>query len=284
MDKHLKRIRIMDTLVLYLGCLILNLLLNSLLTGVIGVFARMLSMALVIFLVMISTKRTGQKFKSVFPMKEYKIKTALGTATVLSGTLLLAVPFVLLFHVIAPNFAVTGYHILDLSPNGAKYLWVTLLVVLTSLANTALFEGYLYQGLKPIENKAVRFWLIPLLYAVFFGDLYVFLPLFIMEIGILFVREQTGSVKLPFIMQIFSCSGAYALLQLSVKGSSFIGEGEGALKIMGMAMIFMGVAALLLWASLSLLGKKNALTPFGKLLTVILFIIFLTIGSGLTSL
>ena len=284
MDKHLKRIRIMDTMVLYLGCLILTLLLNTFLTPVIGVFARMISMAAVIALVLVSTKRTGQKFSAVFPVKEYKIRSALGTATVLSGTLLLAVPFVLLFHIIAPNFAVTGYHIVDLSPSGAKYLWVCLLVLLTAAANTMLFDGYLHQGLKGIQNKIARFLLIPLLYAVFFGDLYVFLPLFIMEMGIRFVREQTQSIKLPFIMHLFSSSGAFALLQLSAKGSSFIGEAEGALNIIGMAMIFIGVAALLLWASLSLFDKKNVLTPFGKLMTVVLFIIFLAIGSGLTSL
>ena len=284
MDQHLNRIRIMDTLVLYLGCLILNLLLSALLTGVIGVFARMISAAAVIALVILGAKRTGQKLKNVLPMKLYKLKTALGAAAVLAGTLLLCVPCILFFHIIAPDFAVTGYHILELAPDGAKYLWVTLLVLLTCLANTALFEGYLYQGFKPIENKAARFLLIPLFYALFFGDIYVFLPLFIMEVGIIFVREQTGSVKLPFIMQLFTTSGAFALLQLSAKDSSFLGENEGALKVLGMAMIFMGVAALLLWASLSLLGKKNALTPFGKLMTVVLFIIFLAIGSGLTSL
>lgn len=284
MDKHLKRIRVMDTWVLYLACLILTLLINTLLTGVLGIFARMISQAAVIALVIFGAKRTGQRFKNVFPMKNYKLKTAIGASAVLAGTLLLSVPCILLFHLIAPDFAITGYHIVDLAPSGAKYLWVVMLVVLTAFANTALFEGYLYQGFKPIENKAAKIFLIPLLYAVFFADLYVFLPLFIMELGILFVREQTGGIKLSFIMQIFTSSAAYALLQLSAKGSSFLGENEGALKIVGMAMIFIGVAFLLLWMSTSLLGKKNTLTPFGKLMTVLLFIVFLAIGSGLTSL
>jgi len=276
--------KFMDTWVLYLACLISTLLINSLLTGVIGIFARMISQILIIVLVLLSAKRTGQKFSSVFPMASYTLKQSIGTATVLGGTIMLCVPCILLFHVIAPNFAVTGYHIVDLAPNAARYLWVFLLVLLTAVANTALFDGYMFGGFKYIENKGARSALISLLYAVLFADVYVFAPLFIIEMGVFYVREQTKSLKLPFIMQLFASACVYAVLQLGAKESSFLGNNEGASKIIGMAMIFLGVSALLLWWSSSLFGKKSALTPFGKLMTVVIFIIFLAIGSGLVSL
>lgn len=284
MDKQLKRIRVMDTWVLYLACLISSLLINTLLEGVLGIFARILSQIIVICAVLVATKKTGQKAKNVFPTKRYSVKNAIGAAVVLAGTLLLCIPCVLLFHLIAPNFALTGYHILDLAPSAAKYFWVILLIVLCSISNCLLFDGYLFSGFKYAENKAVRFFGVAAMYAVFFGDLYVLIPLFIMEVGICFVRAYTESLKLTFIMQLFSSSAAFSLLQITAKQSSFLGENEGVAKVLGMAMIFIGVSALLLWWSTSLLGKKDTLTPFGKLMSVVIFIIFLAIGSGLVSL
>ena len=284
MDQQIKRIKFMDTWVLYLVCLISTLLINSLLTGIIGIFARMISQILIITLTLLFVKRTGQKMRSVFAMPSYTIKQAIGTALVLGGVIMLCIPSVLLFHVIAPDFAVTGYHIVDLAPSAAKYLWVVLLVLLTALAGTVLFDGYVFGGFKYIENVGARSALISLLYAMMFADVYVFVPLFIIEMGIFYVREQTEGLKLPFVMQLFASASTYAILQLGAKESSFIGTNEGASKIIGMAMIFIGVSALLLWWSSSLLGKKSALTPFGKLMTVVIFIIFLAIGSGLVSL
>ena len=283
MEKQLKRIKFFDSLTVYLIALIGSLVINMALTPLVGVFARIMSCALVTLGVLFATKRTNRTVKNLLPTSRASVKNILGVSATLSGVILLSVPCVLFFHIIAPNFALTGFKILENLPGAADFLWVGLLIILHAAANTVLFEGYLWSGTSIFDKKWQKYLFVSAAYGIMFGDLYVLLPLIIFEIGILYVRDSTKNVKLSFLMQLFACSGAYALLQLSAKGSSFIGVGEGIYSILGMAMIFIGISMLLLWAATSLLNKKSVLTPFGKLMTVMLFIIFLAIGSGLAS-
>ena len=274
----------MDSLLVYTFCLVLTLVINLLLTPKIGVFARMISCLSVITVTCFTLKRSRMSSKTVFPSEAYTVKTAIGVGSVLAGVILLSVPALLLFHIVAPDFAITGFHVLDQSPEPGKYFWTAALIILSAIANTVLFDGYLYTNFKNPQKPFVQVLFCSVTYTLFFADIYLLIPLAIVEGGICYVRAKTENIKLSFIMQLFASSGAYGVLQFSSKSSTFFGENEGAAKIIGMAMIFLGVSMLLLWLSTSMLDKKSRLTSLGKLLTVVLFIIFLAIGSGLASL
>ncbi len=274
--------RIYDGFFAYFTILIVVYLINIFLTGKIFIYARLLAAAFILASSIFVTHRTWG-FKRALAFKTVTVKQSVGVGAALAGAILLSIPFVLFFHLIAPDFAAVGFHILDNLPKGFGTYLVFLLILLEGVAKCFLFDGFLYKAFEVFPKTWQKYAVLSLTFAALTCDLYLFMPAFVFMLGITYVREKSENAAYSMILHVVFTSFSYALSQFTSSTKELLGQGSEFSKVLGMAMIFLACSLLILWVASSLLDKKSRLTPLGKLLVLFGFIVFLAIGSGLAS-
>lgn len=279
MDKN--KYKLIDAFFVWGLCLLIFGVAGSLLSPLIGIWAYYICEIAAAGVVLVVAKRTGLKKDLLLAVGERSFKQTLGGALLWTGALLAVIPFFFFSHLLVPNFAVSSFRIYD---HTSSHLAVIGFVLLASLCETLLFDGFLYQRVKGLGKK----WLITLLLGVAYGlyhlDLYVLFPLILVGAAISYIRIHSDGLLLPFVLRLASVSFSLAYTQVSASAEALTGEAMGVLQVVGFAMIFVGAAVPSSALGVRLIGGWKARSGFENYMIVIIAIILIASGSGIASL
>lgn len=269
MTKRDNKLRALDALTVYMIALIVSGTVGVLAYNLIGLWALYISRVLVTASPIVVAWRTRLKRTAWLKLEAPKILSTLGGSMVFAAFVLVAIPALLAVQIIAPDFAVSCFHITDaLEGHSAKILHIILLVLITAVSETLLFEGYIYARLKSFSSPTSVSLIIAAAYALFQLDLYTMIPLFAIELGIIYVRRKTGSVMIPFVLHLISVTMTLAVKDYATDVSELLGVSMGALQVIGLGMIFLGAALPVAYIGVRVLGDLKKRSVIEKLILV----------------
>ena len=279
MEKQENKLRALDALTVYMISLTVSALIGVLAYKFIGLPALYLQEILALVPAVFVAKKTRLKSSAWLKFKSNPPRESLGGAMIYAASVLCAIPVLLWVQIIAPDFAVSCFHITDaLEGHSLKYLHIILLIIISGVSEALIFEGYIYARLKKFGSPLRVCLLISAAYALFQLDLYTLVPLFIIEMGIIYVRMKTKSLILPVSLHIISATLALAVKDFATDTSQLLGTQIGALQVSGLLMIFAGAAIPTVMAGLGLMGDFRKRPLLHK--AVILFAAVVLIGVG----
>lgn len=279
MEKREKKLRIIDASTGYVISLIISVLCSTLLYKVIGIYALLLGSVLVTVTVILLTKKTGIGMKRVFQFCRPTLNETLAAGMMVAGALLAALPAVLIFQIVFPDFALSVFHVTDaVGSSPAKYLLITLFILFSAFAGDALFDGYIYNLIKKTAKFPVIGLSIALAYALFEHDIYLFVPFFIFELAAIYTHSRTKGMMLPLIMHIIFGAVSIAFTDAAVTTEELFGLQMGMLPVLGMGMILLGAAFPVTVIGMRLFGDLKNRSVFEK--TIVLVISVVLIASG----
>ncbi len=281
--KTLNKYKILDGMTAYVVSLVLFACAYGFLTKYIGVWALFGACILSIVSVLVLVKITGLKFGSVFKFSSPKKTETVGCALTLASAFVLSMPLILLSQLLTPRLAATSFNIYQVVGKGSAFL-VILLVFLIAICENLLFDGYIYSRFKAIKNILIRSVSISLMAAVLRFDLYAVTTVFIMSLAAFAVRKATDSMALALVIRLFSASFVMAMSSVSANASELVGEAMGAVQVIGLSLIFVGISLPTVAGALGAFGKlegKGKLVGFASAITAILLI---ALGCGISSL
>lgn len=279
MEKRDKQMRIADGAIVFMLCLLQMGLLGSLLLPGIGCWAILLCESLTLALTVFAARFTRLRSSAYLKFDRPKVGAICGSALLYAAAILAVIPVILFGHLLVPNFAASSFHILDYKASG---WWMILLIPLfSSAAETLLFEGYLYSRFRYLERPMLRILLISLLFAVYHIELYLLIPLILVECAILLIRERTDSMLIPAALHYVTGLLSISLLQAS-DAETLLGAEMGSGQVTGLALIFLG-AAIPVWllGNLLLKGKRKA-TPILLMILLGVALALVAVGSGIS--
>lgn len=279
MDKT--KYKLIDAFFVWGLCLLCFGIVGKLLSSVIGIWAYCLCELLAVGIVLAVSKRTGLKMQQLWAVGERTLAITSGSALVWAGALLAAIPIFLFLHLLVPNFAVTSFHIYD---HTDSHIAVALFILVASVSETLLFDGFLYQRVRGLPHR----WMVQLLLGVAYGlyhlDLYALLPLTLAGIAISYVRTHSKGMLLPFVLRLATVTLSLAYLQVSDSAEALAGSAMGLLQVVGFAMIFVGAALPAGALGTRLMGSWKANSIYEHYMIVIVAIILIASGCGIASL
>lgn len=279
MDKN--KYKLLDAFFVWGLCLLIFGIAGNLLSGTIGIWAYYLCELASVGVVLWVSHKTGLKKKLLFSMGEASLPLTAGAALIWAAALLISVPLFLFSHLLVPNFATVCFHIYDYT---SSHWAVAGLILLTAVAETLLFDGFLYQRVKGLSVK----WLVPVILGAAYGlyhlDLYVLLPLTLAGIAISYVRVRSDGVGLTFVLRLITVSVTLAYMQVSDSTDSLAGSSMGVLQVVGFTMILLGAAVPSLALGSNLLGDWKARNIFEKFMVVAISIVMIASGCGISTL
>ena len=282
--KNLAKAKLIDGMTAYVISLVLFACAYGFLTDIIGVWALLAASALSVGTVLALVKLTGLKFSSVLRFSAPKNRETVGCALSLASALVVSMPLILISHIIAPRLAVTSFNIYSIVDMKGGTPLVILLIVLMALCENFLFDGYIYSRFKGIKSTALRATVISLMASVIRLDLYAIPTVFVMSIAAFSVRKMTDSMTLALVIRLCSTSFVMAMTSLSASADGLVGESMGSVQVIGLALIFVGIA---LPSSAGALGVFGKLGENGRLVgfaSAICAILLIATGCGIASL
>lgn len=279
MDKT--KYKLIDAFFVWGLCLLIFGIAGTLLSSVIGIWAFYLCEVLAVGVVLIVAHKTGLKAKKYITPGESKLSLITGGALLWASALLAALPFFFFSHLLVPNFAVTCFHIYNYT---TSHLAVAGFILVASLSETLLFDGFLYQRVKGLSNRWAVYLILGFAYGLYHLDLYALLPLALAGIAISFVRAYSGGLVLPFVLRAATVTVSLAYLQVSDSAEVLAGSAMGLLQVLGFAMIFIGAAVSAGALGARLIGGWKARTVFENCMIVIVSIVLIASGCGIASL
>lgn len=280
MEKRDKQMRIADGAIVFMLCLLQMGLLGSLLLPVIGCWAILLCESLTVALTVFAARFTRLRASAYLKFDRPKVGAICGSALLYAAAILAVIPVVLFGHLLLPNFAASSFHILDYK--GSAWWMLLLIPLFSSAAETILFEGYLYSRFRYFERPMLRILLISLLFAVYHIELYLLIPLVLVECAILLIRERTDSMLIPAALHYVTGLLSVSLLEASSSAETLLGAEMGGRQVSGLALIFLGAAIpVWLFGNLLLKGKRRA-TPVFIWILMITALVLVAFGCGIS--
>lgn len=282
-QKNLNKLKILDGMTAYIVSLLLFACAYGFLTKYIGVWALFGACALSIISVIVLIKLTGLKLGSVLKFSSPKKIETVGCALALASAFMLSMPLILFSQLIAPSLAATSFNIYSIVGENGVFV-VILLVLLIAVCENVLFDGYIYSRFKAIKNILIRSVSISLMAAVLKFDLYAVTTVFIMSLAAFAVRKATDSMALALVIRICLASFIMAMSNVSAGATELVGEAMGAVQVIGLSLIFVGISLPTVAGALGAFGKlegKGKLVGFASAITAILLI---ALGCGISSL
>ena len=284
MDKRETKLRLLDVLTAFVFCLVFSVLCYLPLYRLIGIWALYLGCALSVAVVILISEKTGLKVSVLFKFGAPKIREIFAVGLLVAGALLLSLPAVLIFQIVFPDFALSGFRVTaGLSDKGKlMYLFVALLILFSAFSESLLFDGYIFIRTKKIARLLVIAPLIGLSLALFRHDLYIFIPVFIFGSAAIYVRNRTGSMTLPLIMHIIFNTAAIAFTDAAITTEDLFGLQMGMLPVIGMGMILSGAALPVTVIGMRLLGDLKNRQLFEKAIVLVLSIVLIASGYAIS--
>lgn len=280
MEKRDKQMRIADGAIVFMLCLLQMGLLGSFLLPAIGCWAILICETLTIALTVFAARFTRLRSSAYLKFDRPKVGAICGSALLYAAAILAVIPVILFGHLLVPNFAASSFHILDYKASG---WWMILLIpLLASAAETILFEGYLFSRFRYLERPMVRILLISLLFAVYHIELYLLIPLILVECAILMIRERTDSMLIPAALHYVTGLLSISLLQASSSAERLLGSEMGGGQVTGLALIFLGAAIPVWLLGGLLLGGKRKATPIFTVILLSAALVLVAVGCGIS--
>lgn len=280
MEKREKRLRMADGVIVFLLCLLQMGILCLLLLPVIGCYAIPLCEGISLVIVLGAARLTRLKSSAYLRFGRPDLKQICGSALLFTAAVLAVIPLILFGHLLLPDFAQSGFHILDYK--GSDWWMILLIPLFSSISETLLFEGYLYSRFRYLERPALRILLIAALYGLYHLELYLLIPLIVVEAAILLIRERSDSMLIPAVLHYFTGMLSISLLQASSAAESLLGSQMGGRQVCGLALIFLGAAIpVRLFGGMLLKGKKKPTRLFVTILLVAALVL-VAFGCGIS--
>ena len=277
------KLKLMDGLLVWGICFLIFGLIGDILSDYIGIWAFYLCQGLSIVPVLSVSARTGLSMPKLFAMGQRRPKFVIGSTLIWVGCLLVVIPLFLLSHLLMPALAKTGLHIYNYT---SSHVAVGGLVILAGVMESILLDGFLYTRVKGFSQTKV--WIPCLLMGVLGGlfhpDLYILLPMMIVSMGLCYVRSKVGGIALPMLLRMFTILIALAYMQVSDSGESLMGTAMGMVQVSGFALIFIGAAMVSLMCGAKLLGSFRNRSAGELGIVLMLALVLIAAGCGVSSL
>ncbi len=278
------KLKALDALVVYMGVLIISAVVGNLLYRLIGLPALYISRVLCFALPFVVAHKTRLKSRAWLKFEMPAQKEIFSSAMIFSAVLLLAIPILLFVQIIVPDFAVSCFHITDaLEGYSLKILHIILLIALSAISETLIFEGFIYTRMKGFP-KAVCAVMIAFGYAIFQLDLYTLLPIFIIELGIIYIRMKSRSLVVPTALHMVLSCLALAVRDYARSTEQLIGTQMGVLQVFGLLLMFSGVSMLPLYAGARLAGDLKGRSAREKAVAILVCLVLSASGYAISRL
>lgn len=283
MEKREIKLRVYDALTVYGIALIVAAIVGALGYRLFGIWAIYISYILTLAAVFAVSLKTRLKISGLLKFNIPSGREFLGSGLVYGGALLIAFPLILIVQIIAPNFAITCFHISDaVSGHSPTFLHIILIIIITGISEAMLFEGYVYTRLRPMDNIIKIGLTVAALYALYQLDLYTLFSLLVMGFATVYVRSRSGGMTIPTALHLLNATLAYAVRDFATEKSELVGMRMGALQACGMSMIFAGAAIPVVLLGVGLLGDFKNKPLFLKLILLIAAMILIAAGYALS--
>lgn len=280
MDKRDMRMRAADGGIVFMLCLLQMGILGSLLIKPLGVYAILLCELLTVCITLGAAKWTRLKTSAYLKLARPDVRQICGASLLYAAALLVAIPLILFGHLLLPNFAASGFHIMNC--RGYSIPLFLLILLVSALSETLLFEGYLYSRFRYLPGAFTRLLLISGIFALYHLEMTLILPLFAVEIVLIIIRERTGSMLIPFVLHFLTGLLSLTLMQAASPETPLPGAEMGGLQVSGLALIFLGAAIpVLIFGNLLLRGRKKA-TPLFTVILLSAALVLVALGCGIS--
>lgn len=280
--KNLNKMKMLDALTAFVVSLVIFALAYGVLLNYIGAFALFGACVLSVVSVFLLMKMTGLKSKTVLRFSAPKKKETFGAALMLAATVMLCIPPILFSQILAPRLAATSFNIYSIV--GSSSALAVLVVIFLAVCENILFDGYIYSRLSSVSNVFACALFISLMAAIMRFDAYAFLGVLISSLAAFIVRRETSSLTLPLVIRLFSVSFITAISGLSANTSELVGEAMGVMQVIGLTLIFVGIAIPVIAFAFSLFGKLRENGRLVGFLTLVVSVILIAAGCGVSSL
>lgn len=281
MDQKQKN-KLIDAGFVYMVCLLMTGIVCALALPHIGLWAIVIAAVLDIAMVVLATKLGHIRHTAIFCYGRTKTKTALASALFYAAALLLTLPVILLGELIVPGFAASTFRISDYATLSDWWL-ILLALVLAAYAYALLFEGYIYTRTRKIGRGVLSLILTAVAAGVFRLDLYMMLPVMLLEAAMLISRKLSGSLIMPTALQFFTSLYLLALTEVGSKIDGTLASNMGAVQTVGLSLICLSAAITVAFCAMGLVGLLKKLTPAKKIAFIITAVVALAIGSAVAS-
>lgn len=280
MEKQDKLMRAADGGIVFMLCLLQMGILGSLLMESMGVYVILLCEVLTLCITVGAARLTRLKTSAYLKLTRPDVRQICGASLLYAAALLAVIPLILFGHLLLPNFAVSGFHIANC--RGYSIPMFFLILLMSALSETVLFEGYLYSRFRYLPGAFTRILLISGIFAIYHLEMALLLPLFVVEIFLLIIRERTGSMLIPFVLHFLTGLLSLSMMQAASPEEVLMGVEMGGLQVSGLALIFLGAAIpVLILGNLLLRGNKKA-TPLFTMILLAAALVLVALGCGIS--
>lgn len=281
MDQKQKN-KLIDAGLVYMVCLLATGLICTLTLPHIGMWAVVIAATLDIAVVIAATKLGHIRPAAIFCYGRTPAKTTLACALFYAAALLMSLPVILFGELLVPGFAATTFKLSDHATLSDWWL-ILLALILAAYAYALLFEGYVYTRTRKLGRGVLPLVLTAVAAGVFRLDLYIMLPVMLLEGAMLISRRLSGSLIMPTALQFFSSLYLLALTEVGSKIDGTLASEMGATQVCGLSLICISAAITVVFCAMGLVGTLKKLTSAKKLALIITAVVTLAIGCAVAS-
>lgn len=272
--------KLIDGALVYMFCLLTTGLCCLLLLDYIGAFAVILSAVIDIAVVVAATKISRIKTSAIFRYKKSAVRASVASALVYGAAILVALPMVLFGELLVPSFAAASFRLSNYMT--LSELWqLPIMLFAVAYAYALLFDGYLYTRARSIGKDTLAILLTALVAGVFRLDLYLMLPIAILEAATATARKWTDSLTMPTALQFFTAAFALGLTEIASHFETTAAAEMGAAQVCGLSLICIAAAISTVFASLGIKGDLKKMSARIKLCLLIAAIVTLAVGCAI---
>lgn len=272
--------KLIDGALVYMFCLLVTGLCCSLLLDRIGAFAVILAAAIDAAVVIAATKVSRIKTFAIFRYKKCAARASVASALVYGAAILLALPTVLFGELLVPSFAAAAFRLSNYMT--LSELWqLPIMLFAVAYAYALLFEGYLYTRARSLGKDWLALLLTAAVAGLFRLDLYLILPIALLEAATVVARKWTDSLIMPTALQFFTAVFALGLTEIASIASKFettAAAEMGVAQVCGLSLICVAAAISTILAALGIRGELKSMSARVKLCLVISAVVTLAVG------
>lgn len=274
--------KLIDGALVYMFCLLVTGLCCSLLLDRIGALAVILAAAIDAAVVIAATKVSRIKTIAIFRYRKCTARASVASALVYGAAILLALPTVLFGELLVPSFAAAAFRLSNYMT--LSELWqLPIMLFAVAYAYALLFEGYLYTRARSLGKDWLALLLTAAVAGLFRLDLYLILPIALLEAATVVARKWTDSLIMPTALQFFTAAFALGLTEIASKFETTAAAEMGAAQICGLSLICVAAAISTILAALGIRGELKSISARVKLCLVISAVVTLSVGCAVAS-
>lgn len=269
--------KLIDGALVYMFCLLTTGLCCSLLLDHIGAFAVILSAVIDIAVVVAATKISRIRTGAIFRYKKSAVRATVASALVYGAAILVALPIVLFGELLVPSFAAASFRLSSYMT--LSELWqLPILLFAVAYAYALLFDGYIYTRARSIGNDLLAILLTAAVAGLFRLDLYLMLPIAILEAATAMARKWTDSLTMPTALQFFTAAFALGLAEIASHFETTAAAEMGTAQVCGLSLICVAAAISTIIAALGIKGNLKNMSPRVKIALIIAAVVTLAVG------